>query len=53
MYRNQLNNQIINPRDCEAKVICAEYPAVYEQNRYTLHSAIAAIVIAATLWTLG
>ena len=53
MYRNQLNNQIAHNRPSEAKVICAEYSAAYEQNRYLLQSAIAIIITAATLWTLG
>ena len=53
MYRTQLNNKVINNRPYEAKVICAEYNAVYEQNRYVLQSAIAAVIVAATLWTLG
>ena len=53
MYRTQQHNKVVNNRACEAKVICAEYTAVYEQNRYALQSAIATLIIAATLWTLG
>lgn len=53
MYKNQLNNEISNYHANEPKVICAEYSTAYEQNRYTLHIAIALIVTAATLWAIG
>ena len=53
MYNNQLNNKLVNNQAYEPKVICAEYLAVYEQSRYALQTAIAAIIIAATVWAIG
>ena len=53
MYNNQPNNRIANYRTDEPKVICAEYSTAYEQNRHTLHIALALIIVAATLWAIG
>ena len=53
MYNTRLNNRIINNRADEPKVICAEYSAVYEQNRYALQTAIALIIVAATVWAIA
>ncbi len=49
MYTTQLDNGILNSYAVETAVICAEYPTVYEQRRYIIQGAIAALFVAATI----
>ena len=51
MYTAQLDNGTLNNYAIEPKVIVAEYPAVYEQRRYLVQAAIAALFVAASIFT--
>jgi hypothetical protein len=47
MYTTQLDNGTLNNYAVEPKISYAEYPAVYEQRRYVIQGAIAAIFVTA------
>jgi hypothetical protein len=47
MYTTTDENGILNNYAVEPKVIYAEYPAVYEQRRYAIQAAIAALFVTA------
>ncbi|MDJ0898283.1 MAG: ssl1498 family light-harvesting-like protein [Xenococcus sp. MO_188.B8] len=49
MYTTQLDNGTLNNYAVEPKVTYAEYPAVYEQRRYIVQGAIAALFVTATV----
>ena len=49
MYTTQLDNGTLNNYAVEPKMTYAEYPAVYEQRRYIVQGAIAALFVAATV----
>ena len=50
MYTTQLDNGTLNNYAVEPKMTFAEYPAVYEQGRYILQGAFAALVVTATVF---
>jgi hypothetical protein len=45
MYTTQLDNGTLNNYAVEPKISYAEYPAVYEQRRYVIQGAIAALFV--------
>lgn len=47
MYTTTDENGVLNNYAVEPKVIYAEYPAVYEQRRYVIQGAIAALFVTA------
>ncbi|MGK7894099.1 MAG: ssl1498 family light-harvesting-like protein [Xenococcus sp. (in: cyanobacteria)] len=49
MYTTQLDNGTLNNYAAEPKVYLADYPAVYEQRRYIVQAALAALVVTATI----
>ncbi|BAU66414.1 hypothetical protein STA3757_38180 [Stanieria sp. NIES-3757] len=51
MYTTQLDNGTLNNYAVEPKVTYAEYPAVYEQRRYIIQGAIAALFVTAVILT--
>ena len=51
MYTTQLDNGILNNYAVEVPVTYEEYPTVYEQRRYIIQGAIAALFVAATIIT--
>ena len=50
MYTTQLDNGILNNYAVEPKITFEEYPAVYEQKRYIVQGAIAALFVTATVF---
>ena len=51
MYTTQLGNGTLNNYAVEPKMTYAEYPAVYEQRRYIVQGAIAALLVTALILT--
>jgi hypothetical protein len=51
MYTTQLDNGTLNNYAVEPQVTYAEYPAVYEQRRYAIQGAIAALFVTALILT--
>lgn len=51
MYTTQLDNGTLNNYAVEPKMTYAEYPAVYEQRRYLVQGAIAALFVTALIFT--
>ncbi len=49
MYTTQLDNGTLNNYAVEPKITVAEYPAVYEQRRYMVQAALAALLVTATV----
>ncbi len=49
MYTTQLDNGTINNYALEPKMYLSDYPAVYEQRRYIVQGALAALVVTATV----
>ena len=49
MYTTQLDNGTINNYALESKMYISDYPAVYEQRRYIVQGALAALVVTATV----
>ncbi len=49
MYTTQLDNGTINNYALEPKMYLSDYPAVYEQRRYIVQGALAAMVVTATV----
>jgi hypothetical protein len=47
MYTTQLDNGTLNNYAVEPKISYQEYPAVYEQKRYFIQAAIAALLVIA------
>ena len=50
MYTTQLDNGTLNNYGVEPKMYFADYPAVYEQRRYIIQGAIAALLVTATIF---
>ena len=50
MYTTQLDNGVLNNYAVEPKVTYEEYPAVYEQKRYIVRGAIAALLVTAIVF---
>lgn len=51
MYTTQLDNGTLNNYAVEPKVSYAEYPAMYEQRRYIIQGAVAALLVATLILT--
>ena len=49
MYTTQLDNGTLNNYALEPKMTYAEYPAPYEQRRYIVQGALAALLVTATV----
>ncbi len=49
MYTTQLDNGALNNYAVEPKMYLSDYPAVYEQRRYLVQGALAALVVTATI----
>ena len=49
MYTTQLDNGTLNNYAAEPKMYFSDYPAVYEQRRYLVQGAIAALIVTATI----
>ncbi len=49
MYTTQLDNGTLNNYALEPKMYLSDYPAVYEQRRYIVQGAIAALFVTATV----
>ena len=49
MYTTQRNNKVPNSHSVEPQVVCAEYPAVYEQRRDVFQAAVSALLVTATI----
>jgi hypothetical protein len=47
MYTTQLDNGTLNNYAVEPKMTYAEYPTVYEQRRYAIQGAVAALFVTA------
>ena len=50
MYTTQLDNGVLNNYAVQPKVTYEEYPAVYEQKRYIVQGAIAALFVTAIVF---
>ncbi|MDJ0572010.1 MAG: ssl1498 family light-harvesting-like protein [Pleurocapsa sp. MO_192.B19] len=50
MYTTQLDNGVLNNYAVEPKVTYEEYPAVYEQKRYIVQGALAALFVTAIVF---
>jgi hypothetical protein len=50
MYTTQLDNGTLNNYAVEPKISYQEYPAVYEQKRYLVQGAIAALLVTAIVF---
>ncbi len=50
MYTTTDERGILNNYAYEPKVTYEEYPAVYEQKRYVVRGAIAALLVTATIF---
>ncbi|AFZ19001.1 photosystem II assembly protein Psb34 [Allocoleopsis franciscana] len=51
MYTTVNEQGILNNYAPETKVYCAEYPAVWEQQRYAMQGAIAIVFVSLLIWT--
>jgi hypothetical protein len=51
MYTTVNERGILNNYAPETKVYCAEYPAVWEQQRYAMQGAIAIVFVSLLIWT--
>ena len=49
MYTTQLDNGTLNNYALEPKMYLSDYPAVYEQRRYIVQAALAALLVTATV----
>jgi len=47
MYTTQLDNGTLNNYAVEPSMTYAEYPTVYEQRRYAIQGAVAALFVTA------
>jgi hypothetical protein len=47
MYTTQLDNGTLNNYAVEPKITYQEYPTVYEQRRYAITGAVAALFVTA------
>ena len=51
MHTTQLDNGILNNYAVEPQVTYATYPTPYEQRRYLIQGAMAALLVTATIMT--